>query len=129
MKTYNLGDRQPIWIALSEFYLDTELDDSDYQKIAQVILKSPFKLEDVKIINKYEIFPVLRNNLGSVAGSWSGFDETSLVNAIISKIDSQTKIDKLGIEISYFLNSWMTSKNWRKLEKTYNLLSSKPIVE
>jgi hypothetical protein len=59
----NIEQRKPIWIALSEFYLDTELGDSDFRQIPFTILESPYSLDEVKTINKYEVFPVLQSNL------------------------------------------------------------------
>ena len=53
--TVNLEERRPIWIALSEFYLDTELDGSDFRRIAFTILDSPYSFDEVKRINKYEV--------------------------------------------------------------------------
>ena len=47
----NIVERKPIWIALSEFYLDTELGDSDFRQIAFTILESPYSFNEVKIIN------------------------------------------------------------------------------
>jgi hypothetical protein len=74
-ETLNIEERKPIWIALSDFYLDTELQESDFRHIAFKIIESPYSLEEVKEINKYEIFPVLQPNLMSVAGEWAGFPE------------------------------------------------------
>ena len=71
----NLMERKPIWVALSAFYLDTELHRTDFKHIATVIYKSPYNLDEVKTINKYEVFPVLQLNLLSVAGIWTGFNE------------------------------------------------------
>ena len=53
--TVNLEERRPIWIALSEFYLDTELDGSDFRRIAFTILDSTYSFDEVKRINKYEV--------------------------------------------------------------------------
>lgn len=73
--------RQPIWIALSEFYLDTELDEHDLKRIAQVFKASGLNLQAVKDIDRYEVFPVLQSNLFRVAGNWSGFDPVLLTEA------------------------------------------------
>lgn len=119
-KTLNLEARKPIWIALSDFYLDTELQDSDFQYIARIIIKSPYSLNDVKYINKYELFPVLQTNLMSVASEWMGFNEAWLVNTIQKSLANRTAIKKLAIETSYTMLKWMCDDYWNKLETTYN---------
>jgi len=43
---YNIEHRKPIWIALSEFYLDTELEDSDFERIALIIIDSPYTFKE-----------------------------------------------------------------------------------
>jgi len=116
----NLEDRKPIWIALSRFYLDTVLDDPDFKYIASTILKSPYTFDEVKTINKYEVFPILQKNLGSIAGVWAGFDEDWLVEKIVIRIKNKTRFDAIGVEINYQINKWMTKGYWKKLEKVYN---------
>ena len=42
--------RKPIWNVFSEFYLDTELQESDFRHIAFKIIESPYSFEKVKEI-------------------------------------------------------------------------------
>jgi len=66
--------RIPLWEALSEFWLDTELADFEFDYIARVIAASPYSLEKVRAIHDYEVAPAVSGNLMCVAGVWSGFD-------------------------------------------------------
>jgi len=118
----NIEERKPIWIALSEFYLDTELQELDFRYIASKIMESPYSLNKVKEINKYEVFPVLQPNLLDVAGVWAGFDEDWLVENIKNSLEKRSVIKKLKIESSYLTYKWMCKDYWEKLEKTYNQL-------
>lgn len=122
----NIEQRKPIWIALSEFYLDTELGDSDFRQIAFTILESPYSLDEVKAINKYEVFPVLQSNLLSPAGVWAGFDEDWLVDKISSRLNNKTKLNDIGVAISYQAFKWMCKDYWVKLEKMYNDIQINP---
>ncbi|WP_458627079.1 DUF7079 family protein [Winogradskyella sp. PC D3.3] len=70
-----LEKRIPIWHSISEFYLDTELQDYNYKSIANTFLNSNLHISELKEIDLYEVFPVLKGNLISVAGQWNGFDE------------------------------------------------------
>lgn len=123
----NIEQRKPIWIALSEFYLDTELQDSDFRNIAFTILDSSYSLDEVKSINKHEVFPILQANLLNPAGEWAGFDETWLVEKITSRLKTKTTLNDLGLEISYQTYKWMLKDYWKKLAKIYNDLKNNRI--
>jgi hypothetical protein len=118
----NIDDRKPIWIALSEFYLDTELEESDIKYIAETILKSPYSLEEVKEIDKYEVFPVLIPNLLSTAGNWAGFNEDWLLEKIQSYLKKNSSLNRMTTEIFYKLFQWIGNDYWKKLEVIYHEL-------
>jgi hypothetical protein len=113
----NLADRKPIWKCFSAFYLDTELQESDFQGIAETIIKSPYSFEEVKVIDKYEIFPVLQSNLLQVAGEWAGFEEDWLLGEITATLQNTSKLRIFRIEIYYWLFRWMHKDYWRRLEE------------
>lgn len=120
--TYNLNERKPIWISLSEFYLDTGLDTKDFRTIALTISKSPYTFNEVKQINQYEVFPVLQNNLLSFAGEWTGFNEEWLIEEITKNITKRSFFKDLKIKISYQLFKSTQKEYWIQLEKEYNLI-------
>ncbi|MDB5118846.1 MAG: hypothetical protein JWN56_64 [Sphingobacteriales bacterium] len=122
----NIEERKPIWIALSEFYLDTELQESDFRHIAFKIIESPYSIDEVKDINKYEVFPVLQPNLLSVVGEWAGFDKEWLISSILDSLAKRNVIKKLGIESSFLTLKWMQKNYWEKLEKVYNQVKTNP---
>ncbi|HEX8576608.1 MAG TPA: hypothetical protein VF677_09985 [Flavobacterium sp.] len=125
-KTVNIEERKPIWIELSQLYLDIELQETDFRYIAFKIIESPYSLDEVKEINKFEVFPVLYTNLLSVAGEWAGFNENWLVNTITGSLAKRNTIKKIGIKILFFTFKWMQTSYWEKLEKIYNELVANP---
>lgn len=78
-----LERRGPVWAALSELYLDTELRPEDYRRICGVILASGYTDDEIEFILRRELGPVLGPNLRSAAGEWAGFDQPRLVAAIL----------------------------------------------
>jgi len=122
----NIEERKPIWIALSVFYLDTELQKSDFKHIALKIIESPYSFEEVIQINKYEVFPILYSNLLSVSGEWSGFNEEWLIESIASSLNSRSTIKKLAIESLYTAFKWMCKSYWEELKKNYGQLNNSP---
>jgi hypothetical protein len=119
-RIFKLEERIPIWLALSEFYLDTGLDDSDLRHIAYTFLESPYSFEEIKAINKYEVFPVLQSNLYSVAGNWAGFDEIMLADTISTRLRNVSRYHKMIVDITYPLSGWMQLGYWTKATRIYN---------
>ena len=70
-----LPSRFPVWEALADFWLDTELVDADFDRIARVIAASPYSQEEIQAIHRYEVAPAVSANLMGVAGEWAGFDQ------------------------------------------------------
>ena len=73
--------RIPVWNALSDLYLDTDVTLShDY--IVRTLAASPYPLDELHEMLMYDVHPALYWNLMSVAGEWAGFDEAWLVERI-----------------------------------------------
>ncbi|RKR14248.1 hypothetical protein CLV91_0323 [Maribacter vaceletii] len=121
-KTLNIEERKPIWIALSNFYLDTELEEYTLKSIAKKIIESPYSLKKVKEINTYELFPVLHYNLLSGAGVWTGFDEDWLINSILNSLSKRNKLKTIFIKAYFQINKRMFTTYWEKLEQVYNTI-------
>lgn len=120
IKPLHIKERKPVWIALSDFYLDTELQDYNFQYIAKIILESPYTFEEIQIINMYEVFPVLQPNLLQPAGEWAGFNEKWLIEAITDYLETKNSCDKVMIITNYKKYGWMQEDYWQKLESIYN---------
>lgn len=65
--------RVKVWSALSDLFLDTELEDADYRRVAQLIVSSGYTAAEAQEILWQEVFPVLAPNLEHVAGEWVGW--------------------------------------------------------
>lgn len=78
------GDRDariPVWIALSELYLDTDVS-AFHAAIAETLAASPYSPAELRAILIDDVHPALHPNLLSVAGEWAGFDDVWLVERI-----------------------------------------------
>jgi len=80
----DLLNRLPVWNALSDLYLDNEIDDAQEKQIVEICATSPFSIEQLDYIMFNELYPVLAGNLRSLAGEWAGFDPVWLKDEIIS---------------------------------------------
>ena len=63
-----LAARKPVWRALSDLWLDTELQERDLAPIASVLKQSGYSLAQLRAIHLDEVAAVLSPNLLSVAG-------------------------------------------------------------
>lgn len=71
--------RLKIWRALSDLFLDTEIDDVTFNYIARTISESGLSLPEAEDILWYEVYPVLETNLRSFAGVWEGWPDSWLL--------------------------------------------------
>jgi hypothetical protein len=109
-----LRQRLPVWEALSEFWLDTELTETQLEGIAQAIASSPYSVLEVRLIHDYEVAPALYPNLLSMAGEWAGFD-TDWLRARCMKTAS--KRGSYSYKVTIFLQRpafwFFTARHWR----------------
>jgi len=77
--------RVPVWIELSELFLDTELGPLDWWSIAEVLAVSPYSAQKLEQIYSDEVAPVLVHNLLAPIGVWSGFDKEWLAQTLRAK--------------------------------------------
>ncbi len=71
--------RLKVWQALSELFLDTEIDHRTFALVADAIMESEYSPEDIQTILWGEVFPALESNLRSVAGEWAGWTDEWLL--------------------------------------------------
>jgi hypothetical protein len=105
-------DRLKIWRALSDLFLDTEIEDYVFKNIARTVSECGLSLSEAEEILWYEVYPVLEGNLRSVAGVWEGWSDSWLVQNLpapvrLIAIDGDTSIIK---EIK---------RCWRQVTKVY----------
>jgi hypothetical protein len=79
---YEIEHRLPLWRALSDLFLDTELDEVTYRHIARVVVEAGTAPQEIDRILWDEVFPALADNLRIVAGEWAGFDDDWLVKRV-----------------------------------------------
>ena len=73
MSVTEMNRRLKVWQAMSELFLDTEIDVITYKYIASSVTESGYSADEIKSILWNEVFPVLESNLRSVAGVWEGY--------------------------------------------------------
>lgn len=109
--------RKKIWVELSEFYLDTELQQRDFDGIAETFNNSGLTLQEIKKIDLYEVFPLLQHNLLSVAGEWAGFDPDWLFENCERFYKKRNNwFHQLKCRFLNLWFYWMRKEYWLKIE-------------
>ncbi|HSF11437.1 MAG TPA: hypothetical protein VLA50_00555 [Erythrobacter sp.] len=80
-----IARRLPVWTALSELFLDQELQPSDYRRIAAVIDQSGYSPVEAEKMLRNEVAPAFVVNLWSVAGEWQGWPEEYVRERVLEK--------------------------------------------
>ena len=108
----DLPARRPVWEALSELFLDTDVSDGRAWR-AQVLAESPYTLDELQAILQDEVGPVCQSNLLGVAGVWTGFDPQWLEAAILARASSpwrRLRLDRLGTWLLGQPEAWEATK-------------------
>lgn len=103
--------RQAVWIALSDLFLDTDVA-IFYDNIVKNCAESPYNLHELEAILNHEVAPVCYSNLLDIAGDWAGFDEQWLVQTIMQYLEEKPSL--LQKPKSYLWQSYV-KQHWKNL--------------
>ncbi|MEO3432620.1 hypothetical protein [Inquilinus sp. CAU 1745] len=78
--------RLPVWVALSELFIDTELQPAAYDAIARTIRQAGIGRAEALTILKEEVAPVFYSNTLSIAGNWTGWPEAEVRGSIMEHL-------------------------------------------
>ena len=98
--------RIPVWVAMSELFLDRDLTEAECQQIARTLAGSGYSLSELENILAFEVAAVCGPNLGSPAGEWGGFDETWLVERLTPLCGKQGGWFRSGIGSPPVRETW-----------------------
>jgi len=98
-----------VWIALSELFLDTELDATALDHIVRVMAESPFTIDELRDIYYVEVAPVGGPNLRSGAGVWQGFDPDAFCARIVENLTLRPR--RTAFFARFFLTRWWWTGN------------------
>ncbi len=81
--SHDLERRRPVWNAMSELFLDTQMDEFEFGYVARILAESGYSDSQLHEILYREVFPVLIPNLFSVAGECWMFDLEAVEKIIL----------------------------------------------
>ena len=111
----DLENRRPVWLALSELFLDTELEDHNLSYIARTLTQAPYSFTEIETILYQEVYPVCILNLGLFPGAWDGFDEEWLEESILKHLNRKWTIRNI-----FQLKRFMIRDDWNRVTALYS---------
>ena len=113
--------RLKVWETLSEFFLDTELQPLDHERIAQTLAATAHSEDEIEDILIGEVCPVCRWNMLSIAGEWSGFDPNWLKEKATPYFGKRPKFRILFI----LRHGWMYARHWKQVKARMSEIRNK----
>ena len=108
----DIDNRRPVWLALSNLFLDTDTN-LFKEQIIKTLSNSPYSISELDEIMQNEVYPVCYTNLYGIAGEWSGFDPEWLEKKILKGPSLFRKIYSRSIgKISI-----MSSLQWKLIKR------------
>ena len=86
-----IARRSPVWRALSELFLDTELQPDDHQRIAELIRQAGYgyNVSEAEAILRNEVAPVFFPNMLSMAGEWVPWSEDFVRELVLKRMQQR----------------------------------------
>lgn len=113
----DLQNRRPVWLALSDLFLDTELQEDELRFIARTLAESPYTLSEIESILDREVYPVCIPNMLCVAGEWAGFDPEALESAILRHMARQESWKRFFQPHRWLWHRWMIDDDWQRVQE------------
>ncbi len=111
--------RMPVWCALSDLFLDTELQAYGHRHTAEIIAQSGYSTKEAETILRNEVAPVFHLNLWSVAGEWTSWAEKDVEQMVVDRLDNPVWWQQISWLRELILNRYMATvrKDWREVKK------------
>ena len=120
LKPDEIERRLPVWVALSDLFLDTEFDEIACRYVAQRLRSSGFGLQALEDILCNEVAPAFGPNL-VVAGEWSGWSPEAVRDIVLAHLEKQSNRPRLPVVLRRMWRQWAMepiAKDWGKVKAT-----------
>jgi hypothetical protein len=108
--------RLPVWMAMSEMFLDTELGPVDFVRISMGLRISGYRSSELRDMFFQEVAPVLGRNLLSVAGEWAGWDADDLRTLLLPRLQQRRRARSRNWLLSLALGRYFLIQEWKKID-------------
>lgn len=126
----DIPTRKPVWLALSDLWLDTELQPGDLERIGSILHESGYSISVLREIYLFEVAPIVSSNLRCIAGEWAGFDEDWLFESIIRHGRKRRPFRRFftAMGVGKWIMTYATERHWVKLVEIVEKKRSQPVA-
>ncbi len=114
-----INKRKPLWQALSDIWLDNELQDFERNHIVDLMRQTGYNFDELESIFYCEVAPAVYKNTFSATGEWAGFDSDWLFNSILENIKKQESnfIHRFWVNSSAgkYIMTKMVEDDWKSI--------------
>lgn len=108
--------RLPVWHALSDIFLDTELQPEDYCRIAAVLRSSGYSTVELRTIFEGEVAPAFAFNMVDVAGEWTSWTEAGVREIMLRSFERKRNVPPVPW-LKRRIYRRHVAQEWSKLEQ------------
>lgn len=123
-----IDKRFPLWEAISQLFIDTEIGAYEHGRVVEEIMKFDCSFEEAENIFLYEVAPVCSWNMYAAAGVWTAFDEEWLKEKISENIRRQEMFFPyrwyIKSRFGKFLTADLIRDDWEKVREIYRMKMS-----
>ena len=105
--------RLPVWSALSELFLDTELQPRDYRYIRDALAASGYPEAELRRILRAEVLPVFGGNMLSIAGEWAGWSDEGIREEVLAYLRGERPA-RAGRLVAWWLRDYL-EREWARI--------------
>lgn len=106
--------REQLWIAMSDLWLDQDLQDYQLQSIASVVRESGLSEDELDKIFELELAPFLGMNNLTPAGEWAGFDEAWVCEQARKRHTKYRLRDRIGATLG--ITTYAARPSWNRVK-------------
>ena len=112
-----IARRLPVWTALSELYLDRELEEIEIRWIAEKIRDAGYTLPEAESILRYEVAPAFFWNLTDVAGVWDLWRDDVVRKKVLARLGKFRLWERIPWwrDLWYGHQMWYAKEQWTKV--------------
>jgi hypothetical protein len=74
----------PLWCALADLFLDTDMPEHWVPTIANVIVRDGWSIEEAERVLRWEVRPAFYFNLLDIAGEWAGWRDEDVRRLVLA---------------------------------------------
>lgn len=105
--------RLPVWISLTDLFLDTEVTQHGYRRMAEVVHDAGYSVHEVRQILLHEVAPVFGSNLLTTVGEWEPWSD----DFVEKKMRAWMARPRWAARLTAALAWRLLRKHWEELQR------------